>query len=323
MASPLSVFVASRFIEPVRAELDAAFALVEAADADDPLAVLARHADAGERFDALLLSLDRRLDAAAIDRLPDSVRAIATYSVGTDHIDLEAARRRGIAVFNTPGVLGDSVAENAIFLMLGVARRATENIELLRSRRWEGWTPTQLIGVQLAGRRLGILGLGDIGARIARRARALEMELVYCNRRPSPHAEALGARYVADPGELVAACDVLMIVCPSTPETRGLVDARLLARARPDLIVVNVARGDVVDDDALIDALQRGAIRGAGLDVFDGEPDVDPRYFELPNVFMLPHIGSSTLEARLGMGRILIEALRAWQAGRPVDNRIV
>lgn len=319
----LSVFAASSFIDEVNAEWDAAFAVTRSIESSTPLLELRRLAGEGVAFDVLLLSLDVKLGAKEIAALPETIRAVATYSVGTDHIDLEAARRAGLVVFNTPGVLGDSVAENAIFLMLGAARRATESIELLRSRAWKGWTPTQLVGLQLGGRVLGILGMGDIGLRIARRARALGMSIHYTNRKPLPSDRAADATYHARPEALVEACDVLMIVCPSTRQTRGMVDEDLLSHASPDLLVVNVARGDIVVDDALIAALGSGRIRGAGLDVFAGEPDIDPRYFDLPNVFMLPHIGSSTLEARLGMGRILIEALRDWSAGGSPSNQVV
>jgi len=319
----LSVFVASSFLDEVRAEFDEAFdaRFHDGALGEDPLEVLRAESERGAHFDVLLFSLDVEMGDAQLNRLPASVRALATYSVGTDHVDLDAAQRRGLVVFNTPGVLADSVAENAIFLMLGAARRATESLELIRGRRWAGWTPTQLVGVQLAGRTLGVLGMGDIGGRIATRAHALGMEILYCNRRPAD-SDLFGAGYRSSAAALVADCDVLMIACPSTDQTRGLVDAALLAQARPGLLVVNIARGDIVEDDALIEALVEGRVRAAGLDVFAGEPAVDDRYFDLPNVFMLPHIGSSTLEARLGMGRILIQGLQDWSAGQSASNRV-
>ena len=223
----LSVFVASKFLDEVQEELAAVFDATFSTAAE-PLRELAT----SERsYEAVLFSLDLPMKAKTIESLPASVRALATYSVGTDHIDLEAAEERGLAVFNTPGVLSDSVAENAIFLMLGAARRATESIELIRSRRWPGWNPTQLVGVELAGKRLGILGLGDIGGRIATRARALGMEILYCNRRRLPDDHPARASFRATPEELIADSDVLMLACPSTEETRGLVDEQLLARA--------------------------------------------------------------------------------------------
>ncbi len=317
----LSVFVASTFIDEVRIELAAAFDVTLATRGGDPVGELVERSDRGEAFDVIVFSLDVPMGGDVIRSLPADVRALATYSVGTDHIDFEAAKERGLAVFNTPGVLADSVAENAIFLMLGAARRATESIELLRGGEWAGWNPTQLVGVQLAGRTLGILGLGDIGERIAMRARALGMEILYCNRHPLPADHPVGGGYRSTVGELVSESDVLILACPSTEETRGIVDDALLSQSKAGMILVNIARGDVVDDDALIGALQSGHVWAAGLDVFAGEPRVDPRYFGLPNVFMVPHIGSSTIEARLGMGRILIDGIIGWKAGRDVTNR--
>ncbi len=316
-AKPLSVFVAADFIDAVQVELSAAFDATFA-QSDDPLEEL-RRADGA--FDALIFSLDLPMPAVTIAALPASVRALATYSVGTDHIDFAAAKARDLAVFHTPGVLADSVAENAIFLMLASARRATESIDLIRSREWSGWNPTQLVGVQLAGRTLGILGMGDIGERIATRAQALGMPILYFNRSRWPTAEALGAGYRKSVEALIAESDVLMLACPSTEETRGIIDAERLAKARPGLIVVNIARGDIVDDDALISALREGRVWGAGLDVFAGEPNLHPDYYDLPNVFMVPHIGSSTIEARLGMGRSLIEGLTAWSRGASPENQ--
>ena len=318
----LSVFIASTFIPEVQAEFSAAFEATYATTAD-PFDELAERVTRGGHFDVIVFSLDRAMKDARIAALPQSIRALATYSVGTDHIDLAAARRRGLAVFNTPGVLGDSVAENAIFLMLGAARRATESIDLLRSRSWSGWLPTQLVGVELSGKTLGILGMGDIGQRIARRAKALGMQILYCNRRPLAPEHPLAAEFRESPTALAADSDVFMLACPSTDETRGIVDDTLLAAARPGSILVNIARGDLVQDDALIAALESGRIRAAGLDVFAGEPKIDPRYYDLPGVFMVPHIGSSTLEARLGMGRILIEGLTLWQSGKEARNRVV
>ena len=316
-AKPLSVFVASRFVDAVQAEFEAAFDATFA-ESGDPLEELRR---AGCAFDALVFSLDLPMPAKAIASLPVSVRALATYSVGTDHIDFEAAKARDLAVFHTPGVLADSVAENAIFLMLASARRATESIDLIRSREWPGWNPTQLVGAQLSGRTLGIFGMGDIGERIATRAQALGMSILYCNRSRRPGAEARGAAHRVSVDALIAESDVLMLACPSTEETRGILNAERLENARPGLIVVNIARGDIVDDEALISALREGRVWGAGLDVFAGEPNIHPAYYDLPNAFIVPHIGSSTIEARLGMGRSLIEGLSAWARGESPANQ--
>lgn len=291
------------------------------AEKGDELAQLARLTRDGARFDAVVTGLGCDiLDRAAIGALPDTIGMIASYSVGTDHIDLDAARERGLAVSNTPGTLVNAVADAAMLLILGAARRATESIALIRSRGWPGWYPGQLLGYELAGRTLGIYGMGEIGAAVARRATAFGMTISYSNRRPAPGATA---RYIADPLDLVAASDIVLIAAPSTPETRGFVNAQTLSRARESLILVNIARGDLVVDDDLIAALSERRIFGAALDVFAGEPDIDPRYFDLPNLFMTPHIGSSTIEARAAMGASVIASITAFLAGRPDPARLI
>ncbi len=271
----------------------------------------------------LLTTVSAPLPAATIAALPATLRAIATYSVGHEHLALEAARARSIAVFNTPDVLTEAVADIAMFLILGAARRASEAIALLRSRQWSGWTARQLNGVELMGKTLGIFGMGRIGRAVARRARAFGMAIHYANRHRLTAADEGGAQFHAAVEDMLGACDVLLIAAPSSPETRGFLDAPRLARLKPGAIVVNVARGDLVDDDALIAALGDGRVFAAGLDVFNGEPRIDARYFDLPNVFMLPHTGSSTVETRRRMGRALIDGILAWQAGRPAANRLV
>ncbi|HEY3654704.1 MAG TPA: NAD(P)-dependent oxidoreductase [Steroidobacteraceae bacterium] len=272
--------------------------------------------------DILLCSVgSTRLGAGAIAALPASVKVIATYSVGHDHVDLDAARLRSIAVFYTPGVLADSVADSALLLLLGAARRATESIALIRSRAWTGWHPDQLLGVELRGKRLGIFGMGEIGRRIARRASAFGMTIAYTNRRRVP--EDTEALFVPDPRDLLRDSDVFLLACPSTPETRGFINFSTLMLAKESLIIVNTGRGDLVQDDALIDALLHRRILAAGLDVFNDEPAIDTRYFALPNAFILPHIGSSTFEARIGMGQALVSAVCAWSAGEHAPNRLV
>jgi glyoxylate reductase len=280
-------------------------------------------ANALEDRTLLLTTVSAPLPQVAIAALPATVRAIATYSVGHEHLALEAARSRGIAVFNTPDVLTDAVADIGMFLILGAARRASEAIALLRSRQWSGWTARQLNGVELTGKTLGIFGMGRIGRAVARRARAFGMAIHYANRHRLAAADEDGARFHAVAEDMLEACDVLLVAAPSSPETRGFLNVARLARLKPGAIVVNVARGDLVDDDALIAALGTGKVFAAGLDVFNGEPRIDARYFDLPNVFMLPHAGSSTVETRRRMGRALIDGILAWQAGRPAGNRLV
>jgi glyoxylate reductase len=273
--------------------------------------------------DVLAVSATKdRLDARVIERLPASVRAIATYSIGLDHIDINAARARGIAVFATPDVLSDAVAEVGMLLLLGAARRVTESIALVRSGAWTGWTPTQLNGTGLGGKVLGIVGMGRIGRAVAQRARAFGMTIHYANRsRLTPDHEN-GAIYHADTEDLLRIAQFLLLACPATPETTGLLDARRIRLLPRGAIVANVGRGAVVVDADLADALASGHVAAAGLDVFNGEPAVYARYQTLPNVFMLPHIGSSTIEARVAMGRLLVQGLLQYNLGENPSNRV-
>jgi lactate dehydrogenase-like 2-hydroxyacid dehydrogenase len=316
----LSIFVACRLPNEVKADLrrDCDVVFADELPSDKPTPTLLSSCDRP----ILLVSVNEPLDSVTIARLPTIVRAIATYSVGHEHIDLDAARKRGIAVFHTPAVLSESVAEVAMLLLLGAARRATESIDLIRSGAWSGWTATQLNGIELAGKQLGILGMGRIGRAIARRASAFEMTIHYCNRRRlAPDAEQ-DALYHADPREMFALIDALILAAPSTSETIGFLDERRLSWLKQGALVVNIARGNLVVDDDLIAALKRGKIFAAGLDVFNGEPQLDPRYFELRNVFMLPHIGSSTIETRRRMAAVLVQGLRSWLTGEEPANRL-
>jgi len=278
---------------------------------------------AAREADALIITAFDRLDAAAMARLPAALRIIATYSVGSEHMDLSAARQRGLVVLATPDVLSDAVAEMAILLMLGAARRAHEGSALLYDRRWSGWTPTQLVGVQVTGARIGIVGMGRIGRTIARRARGFDMSVHYHNRRRLNPALEDGARYHGTVEGLLAVSDVLVLAAPSSPENRGLLNQTRLEIMPAGAIVVNIARGDLIDDEALLAALRSGKIAAAGLDVFNNEPDLHAGFLRLPNVFLQPHQGSSTLTARLNMARILLDGIDAVIAGRPAPNRLV
>ncbi len=273
--------------------------------------------------DAILCAPGDPLGADAIERLPGSVRAIATFSVGYEHVDVRAAGARGIAVFNTPGVLTDATAEIALLLMLGAARRAWEGQSMLRAGRWDGWRPTQLLGRTLAGKRLGIVGLGRIGRAVAARARPFGLEVHYHGRRRLPSKLEDGASWHETAGDLLAISDVLSLHCPATPETHHLLDATRIERLPADAIVINTARGAVVDDDALIAALRSRRIAAAGLDVYEGEPDLDPRYLELDNAYLLPHLGSATIETRNAMGFLALDNLDAFFAGAEPPARVV
>lgn len=318
-ADKLLLFVASVLPVEVNEDLSTQFS-VTFSSVPDPVAAMCA---LGLPYDALLVSVDVRLDADAMFRLPRTVGAIATYSSGLDHIDLQAARERGLAVFNTPDVLGAAVAEIAMLLLLGAARRATEAIELIRSRKWTGWTATHLNGVQLTGKTLGIFGMGKIGQKIAHRARAFGMRIAYSNRHPLPNDLAADARFYPEFSSMLRDIDALILAAPATPQTRGILSAKSLGAAKRGLIVVNVARGDLVVDEDLLGALEQGIVGAAGLDVFCGEPSVNSRYFRLPNVFMLPHMGSSTNEARRQMGLALRTALIDWRQGKAPANRVV
>jgi lactate dehydrogenase-like 2-hydroxyacid dehydrogenase len=273
--------------------------------------------------DTLMITTSDRLDRNLLRELPKTVRTIATYSVGHDHVDLEAAAELGLVVLHTPEVLTDAVAEIAMFLILGAARRGTESIDLLRSQTWSGWSPTQLPGVQLSGKSLGIVGMGRIGRAVARRATVFGMTPHYTRSAPLRAEEASGATCHATLDDLLAVSQLLLLSCPSTAGTRGLLNAERIKQLPDGAIVINVARGDILEDDALIAALSSGKLLAAGLDVFAHEPSLDSRYFELPNVFMTPHIGSSTIEAREAMARILLESAEELDRGGTPANRLV
>jgi lactate dehydrogenase-like 2-hydroxyacid dehydrogenase len=271
--------------------------------------------------DALIPCPTDKITADVINRLDDSLKVIATFSVGHEHIDVNAARERGITVTNTPDVLTDATADIAMLLLLGAARRAYEGERMVRESTWGAWAPTAMRGVQVTGNRLGILGMGRIGQAMARRAAGFEMEVHYHNRsKLSQHLE-FGATFHADLDSLLGVSDMLSIHCPSTPDTLKIINAERLAKLPDGAIVVNTARGNVVDDDALIAALKSGKLFAAGLDVFDGEPNIHPGYRELTNAFLLPHLGSATVATRDAMGFRAVDNLDAFFAGQePLDR---
>lgn len=272
--------------------------------------------------DAMIVTALDRFDVEAMAKLPATLRIVATYSVGYEHIDVEAARARGLAVLFTPDVLSDAVAEMAILLMLGAARRAQEGDRMMYERRWTGWTPTQLIGLEVTGKRIGIVGMGRIGRTIARRARGFDMTVHYHNRQRLGSPLEDSAIFHPTIEGLMAASDVLVLAAPSTPQTRGLVNAARLAMMPRGGVVVNIARGDLIDDAALIEALKSTHIAAAGLDVFNNEPAVHEGYFDLPNVFLQPHQGSSTLTARQKMAALLLDGMDAVLAEQAAHNRL-
>lgn len=272
--------------------------------------------------EVLVMTATDKLDATALARLSPGIRIAATYSVGHEHIDVAAARARGLTLLYTPDVLSDACADTALLLMLGAARRVTESAALVRSGAWTGWTPLQLLGRDVHGARLGIIGMGRIGRAIAKRARGFDMVVHYHNRsRLAAEVEA-GAQFHPSLETLLTVSDFLCVACPASPETRHLIDAERIERLPAGAIVVNIARGEVIDDLALIPALRSGRLFAAGLDVFENEPAIAEAYRTLPNVFALPHIGSSTLETRVAMARLLADGIEAALAGAVPANQL-
>ncbi len=273
--------------------------------------------------DAILACHTERLDAQTIAHLPDTIRAIANFSVGVDHVDLAAAKARGIIVTNTPDVLADATAELTMLLILGAARRASEGERLLRSGGWDSWSPSFMVGTQVTGKRLGIIGMGRVGQVTAKRARGFEMSVHYHNRQRLPVQLEAGAHYHESLEKLLPQCDFLALHCPATEATQGLLNAERISLLPEGAIVVNAARGSVMDEPALIDALRSGQLTAAGLDVYNNEPHIDPTFGQMNNTFLLPHIGSATRETRDAMGFRALDNLDTIFAGREPRDRVV
>lgn len=272
--------------------------------------------------DALLVCPTERIDDDLVSKLPQRVRMIATFSVGYEHIDLGAAKQRGIIVTNTPDVLTTSTADLAMLLLLGTSRRAYEAEQILRAGQWGIWATTWMLGTDVAGKRLGILGMGRIGRSVAQRARGFDMDIHYHNRNRLPPEQEQGATYHASGEDLLPHSDFLSIHCPATPETRHWLNRERIEKLPQGAIVVNTARGAVVDDEALIAALTSGRLAAAGLDVYEGEPDINPGYRGIKNAMLLPHIGSATRETRNAMGFKCLDNLDAYFAGGEAPDRV-
>ena len=283
------------------------------------------------RADVLVPTLTDEIDAGmmaeAVDH-PSPERThrlglIANFGAGIEHIDLSAARARRIIVTNTPGVFTDDTADMTLSLIITVCRRFQPSFRIFRAGQWQGWAPSTMLGHRLAGKNLAIIGLGRIGQAVAHRARGFGLEVTYHNRHRLPAAleTMLGVRYEPDLDRLVADADIVSLHCPASPETHHILSARRIALLKPGAYVVNTARGDLIDEEALIQALENGAIGGAGLDVFAHEPAVDPRLLALPQVVITPHLGSATFEGREASGEKVIANIRFWADGhRPPDQ---
>ncbi len=282
-----------------------------------------RMAELGQNSVGLIVTPAEQINAKVIEQLPQSLKVISCFSVGYEHVDIEAAKNRGIAVTNTPGVLTEATADLTWLLILGAARRASEGERLVRSGQWTGWRPTQLLGNQLSGKTLGVLGMGRIGQAVARRAQGFGMKIAYHNRHRLSDDTAHNAKYIASADDLIAASDVLSLHMPLTKETEKFLNRDRLSLLPEGAIVVNAGRGPLVDDDALIEVLKNDTVMAAGLDVYAGEPDLDRRYVDLDNVFLLPHLGSATRETREAMGMLAIDNLEAVVAGSEPPHRVV
>ncbi|NJM50427.1 MAG: D-glycerate dehydrogenase [Sphingomonadales bacterium] len=273
--------------------------------------------------DVLVPTVTDRIDAELIAAAPDRLKLIANFGAGVNHIDLIAAKAKGIMVTNTPGVFTDDTADLTMALILSVPRRLGEGEKLMRSGQWDGWKPSGMLGHRIGGKTLGIVGFGRIGEAVAMRARAFGMDIIYTKRKRLPHSveEKLGVTFEPDLDRLVAKCDFLSLHCPLTSETDGLINAQRIAMMKPEAYLINSSRGELVDEEALIHALQNGRIAGAGLDVYTHEPAVDPRLLALDNVILLPHLGSATFEGREASGERVIANIRIWADGhRPPDQ---
>ena len=268
---------------------------------------------------AILPCHTEHFSADVFQQLPAEVRIIANFSVGFDHVDVEAARKKGVVVTNTPDVLSDATAELTMMLMIGAARRASEGEKLVREGRWKDWSPAFMVGTQVTGKRLGILGMGRVGRVVARRARGFDMAIHYHDLRPLAADEGVFHETLED---MLPHCDFLSLHCNVTPATRGLMNAARFALLPDGAILVNAARGALIEDDALVEALRSGKLRAAGIDAYNNEPNVDPRIVALPNTFLMPHIGSATRETRDAMGFRALDNLDAFFAGREPGDRV-
>jgi glyoxylate reductase len=279
-------------------------------------------AAAMRRADVLVPCITDQIDASLLAQAGEKLKLIANYGAGVDHIDVQSARQRGILLSNTPGVMTEDTADMTIALILAVLRRIPEGMAVMQTGGWKGWAPTAFMGQRIAGKRLGVLGMGRIGQAVARRARVFGMQVHYHNRRRlRPEVEAeLEATWWESLDQMVARMDVISVNCPHTPSTFHLMNARRLKLMKPSAIIVNTSRGEVIDENALTRMLRAGEVAGAGLDVFEHGHEINPRLRELPNVVLLPHMGSATVEGRIEMGEKVIINIKTFADGhRPPD----
>ena len=317
----LKVIATRRLPEPVETRLKELFDIMLRED-DAPMSRVELVAAVGQA-DVLVPTLTDTIDAGLLAQAGPRLKLMANFGAGVDHIDMDAARQRGILVANTPGVVTEDTADMAMALVMAVTRRIPEGLALMQSGEWAGWAPTALLGGRLGGRRIGILGMGRIGLAVARRARAFGMQIHYHNRRRlgSEIEQEIEATYWESLDQMVARMDVLSINCPHTPSTFHLMNARRLKLMKSDAVIVNTSRGEVIDENALTRMLRSGELAGAGLDVYEHGTQINPRLKALKNVVMLPHMGSATVEGRLEMGEKVILNIKTFVDGhRPPDQ---
>ena len=317
----LSVFVTRRLPEPVEKRLSQLFDVQ--LRTDDVAMTQEELAAAMKTADVLVPTITDTIDAGLIGQAGPQLKLIANYGAGVDNIDVATARERGVLVSNTPGVLTEDTADMAMGLILAITRRIPEGLAAMQTDKWQGWSPTALLGGRIGGRRLGILGMGRIGRAVAQRASAFGMQVHYHNRRRLRREieDELQATYWESLDQMVARMDVISINCPHTPSTFHLMNARRLKLMKPSAVIVNTSRGEVIDENALARMLRDGAIAGAGLDVYEKGTKVHPRLREMSNVVLLPHMGSATSESRIEMGEKVIINIKTFQDGhRPPDQ---
>jgi glyoxylate reductase len=291
---------------------------------DAPLSGAALAAAVG-RADVLVPTITDRIDQQVIAAAGEQLKLIANFGAGVDHIDVTAATDKGITVTNTPGVLTDDTADLTMGLIMAVSRRVVEGAGVIHAGGFHGWSPTWMLGRRIGGKRLGIIGMGRIGQALARRARAFGLSIHYHNRKPvSPRiAEELEATYWESLDQMLARMDFISVNCPHTPATYHLLSARRLKLIRPHAFLINTARGEIIDESALAGMLEAGELAGAGLDVFEHEPAVNPKLLKLPNVVLLPHMSSATIEGRVDMGEKVIVNIRTWMDGHKPPDRVI
>ncbi len=294
-------------------------------NADDHAMTQAELVEAMKEAEILVPTVTDRLDSRAIAQAGPNLKMIANFGAGVDHIDVETARQRGVIVTNTPGVLTEDTADMTMALLLAVPRRVVDGANVLQNDGFKGWAPTWMLGHRIWGKKLGIIGMGRIGQAVARRAKAFGLQIHYHNRKPVPKAvEAeLGATYWESLDQMLARMDIVSVNCPHTPATYHLLSARRLKLMKSSAYIVNTARGEVIDENALARMLEAGELAGAGLDVFEHEPAVNPKLLKLKNVVLLPHMGSATLESRIDMGEKVIVNIKTYADGHRPPDRVI